>query len=317
MKTIIINNISGVDKTYAGQSILDTESYTLQTGEHSSFSKDSNLFADVGSGAVQIGNGTTYFDATTGWEWLTGEYVKAEITQIAGLNSKKIAAHTSTKPIIDGKTFYATWAGAGDDMTTGEPGAGPLAHVQVATANSEVSQDAFFHPDNGKVHIFDGYLQWQDAAPGDHICVEVRALPTTLQQAVNLDLVVDVDGWISYSTGGPGTGTHGFAATPSLIVRSFSKDGQWDYDTVNGLTPNFTNTGEYKISTDDKLVHRFVNHLPIIGNSYGMFALDSSEATEVPPGLYVRLRGITGANATGSLHITSAMMLWREVTGQP
>ena len=316
--TAIITNNSGADKVYAGQTILNGESYTMTAGDFDTFREDSDLMQDIANGDVVVNDGSVDLDPIAGWGFILGNKVQAEITQVSSGTDRKIATHTSTKPIVDGKTYYATWAGAGDDMATGEAGAGPLAVVEIATANTDGMQDAHFHPDNGEVHLFDGYIQWEGAGVGDEICVEVRAAPSpVIDHTVSLDLVVDGDGWVSYSQSGPGTGTHGFAGVPSLIVRSFSKDGEWDYSSATGLVPNFAGTGHYKISTQDKLVHRFVNRLPMIASSYGIFSIDSTEATLVPQGLYVRMHAHTGDNPTGNLKVSCMMMLWREVTGQP
>ena len=314
----IITNNSGSDKVYAGQTILDGESYTMTTGDFETFREDSDLMQDIANGDVVVNDGTDDLDPITGWNFILGNKVMAEITQTSSTSSKKIATHVSTKPIVSDKVFYATWCGAGDDMNTGEVGAGPLAVIEGdAVAGAKFSQKAEFHPNNGEVHLFDGYIQWEGAAVGDDVCVEVRAAPTVLQQAINLDLVVDGDGWISYSQSGPGTGTHGFGGVPSLIVRSFSMDGEWDYSSETGLVPNFAGTGGYKISTQDKLVHRFVNRIPVIGSSYGVFTLDSSEATLIPQGLYIQMEACQGANPTGNLKVSCMMFLWRQVTGQP
>jgi hypothetical protein len=130
---------------------------------------------------------------------------------------------------------------------------------------------------------------WENARIGDYINACVVSEGSYLQQSINLDLIVDADGWVSYSHLGPGTGTHGFASAPYLIARTFSKDGAWDYDERNGLLPNFTNHGNYKISIHERVVHRFMHKLPVLGTNTTPMRLVSEDSMKLPHGYFLRV----------------------------
>lgn len=292
MKTITIKNISGVDKTYAGQTIIDTETYTVQEGEQSIFSASGDLYTDVAAGTVEIGNGTTFFTIPIeGWSWMANDLSEVHVSQKSDSQGEKIAAHVSSKPILPGKSFYATWTGAGDDVTGGDDdgkiGGGELLVFKFENDATEMSKKARFHPMHGDFYIHDGYIKWSGACIGSSLTVTINADATQLQQAANLDLVVDNDGWISHAPGGPGTGTDGFAATPVLVPRSYSKDGDWNYSTAGGLTPNMDGTGGFKMSTSEKIVHTFVQKMPLIGDADNYMKLYSEESTLMPSGFYI------------------------------
>ncbi len=289
MRTILIKNLTGDPKTYVGQTIAASEEYTLQDGEDVLFRKDSNLFVDVSSGDAQVSNSAGILDPISAWSWILGDNIT--IAQKSDSQGEKIAAHVSSKPIFPGKSFYATWTGAGDNCTgdanDGEIGGGELLVFKFENGDTEMSKKARFHPMHGDFYIHDGYIKWSGACIGSTITVTINADATVLQQSTNLDLVVDNDGWVSYSTGGPGTGTHGFAANPVLVPRSYSWDGDWNYSTAAGLTPNFAGTGGFKISTSGKIIHTFVQKMPLIGNADNYMKLCSEESTLMPSGFFI------------------------------
>lgn len=289
--TTIITNNSGEDKTYAGQTVVDGESYTLQIADFLTFREDEDLMVDIASGNTIVSNATDDYDAITGWGLITGSFVSAKIEQKSDSQGEKIAAHVSSKPMIPGKAFYATWTGAGDDVSggaqDGEIGGGDPLTFKFANGDTQLTRQARFHPMHGDFYIHDGYIKWKGAHIDDSITVRICADATTLQPYANLDLVVDAEGWVSYSTGGPGTGTHGFAATPSLIPRTFANDGDWNYSTAAGLSPNFTKTGKYKMNTSEKVVHTFVQRMPLIGDADNYMKLYSEESTLMPSSYFM------------------------------
>jgi len=204
----------------------------------------------------------------------------------------QLAVHQSTKPKVPGKEFYLQWTGAGDDVVNDLIGDGDLLSFTMTSATPTVTKDIKFSTNFGEVYIHEGYAKWHhdisvDAGLGDHMSAMVMAEASALQQVAALDYVVE-DDWVKYSTGGPGTGTHGLAATPVLIPRTFSKDGDWDYDGVS-LTPNFTSTGGYKISSIMRTVHRYMNKIPMSGASGSYTRLTSSETAFLPPGYFIRI----------------------------
>jgi len=231
------------------------------------------------------------------------------------IDGKKLSVHSSYKPEVDGFTTYAIWSGSGDDMnaTTGGNGGGPLLQIDTEVGVPTKSVDIEFDYDKyGQVWIHEAYIKFSDGGSGDYITSEVYAYGVPLQQVANLDLVLDGD-YIKYSAGGPGTGTHGFADADkiTLIDRSYSKDGAWDYD-ENGLTPNFTNTGNFKMSTTEKIVHRFINKIPCYGTCTTYVSMSSDETSELRKGYFARL---TAHNISDTVwHVSALMELYRVVT---
>ena len=80
----------------------------------------------------------------------------------------------------------------------------------------------FDHTAFGRIWVHEAYLKFTDAGEGDYILADMVAMGCPLQQSINLDLELDGD-LVKFAAGGPGTGTHGFAGTPALIPRIFSR----------------------------------------------------------------------------------------------
>lgn len=229
----------------------------------------------------------------------------------------KVWVHSSSKPQPNNKTLYIQWIGSGDDVVNHILGGNDnsLLHFNCTTGTYLTSKDIKFDPIFGDVYIHEGYLSWHNAGDNDHVSVDVMAEPSPLQTFVNKDLVVDNEGYISYSTGGPGTGTHGFAGIPHLISRSFSMDGEWDYSETTGLVPNFTNTGAYRMSIYEMTVHRFMNDIPVYGTNPSLFRMVSDESFKLPPGYFIR---ISCHNASDTnWHATAMITIYRERTYEP
>lgn len=285
LRIVKLKNDTADDAVWVGQTILMGAYYTLNESEISIWQTNSTVFADVGNGNLIVNDGTDdIIDPTIGWSWLLGDIMpKSDL-------GDKLAIHSSTKPAIAGKEFYLVWTGAGDDVSGSPPtiADGTMLQFSMTTGIPEVTIEARFAPDFGDVYIHEGYAKWEGGGLGDYISASVIADPTQLQTSVNLDLEIS-DNWVKYASGGVGTGTHGFAGNPVLIKRSKSKDGDWDYDTVNGLTPNVSGTGLYKISDIEREVHKYINKIPTPGNSYGYTILTSDETAELPVGYFLRI----------------------------
>lgn len=214
---------------------------------------------------------------------------------------EKIAVHTSYKPnTLTDTQIYAMWTGCGDDMGNAGVGEGPRLEFQMTPGNPTESVIMEFHPDNGRVWLHEGYVQFTNAGFGDCMTAEIRARGCTLQTSANLDLVL-TGNWVSFAPGGAGTGTHGFAdANLALIPQTFTKDGEWDYDEVNGLVPNLAGTGGYRIAIVDKTVHKFINEIPFFGtSSYVEFSSD--ETSELRANYYIRLKCYNNSDTTWNL----------------
>lgn len=283
--------------------------------------------------SVQVDTSTTSNNISTIWSVALTESEEAAAQTIADnyvyLSSdidinklpfselgNKLAIHSSTKPSKAGKEYYLVWTGAGDNVT-GSPvtlGDGELMQFALDVSIPKHSIDVKFASDFGDVYIHEGYAKWENGGIGDHICAAVIASPTALQTSVNLDLEI-VNNWVKYASGGAGTGTHGFAATPILLKRSKSTDGDWDYDSVNGLVPNSLGTGMYKISDVERAVHKYINKIPTFGNSYGYTRLTSDETAFLPQGYFLR---VTAHNVSDTKWTASIFMeVFREQTSVP
>lgn len=243
----------------------------------------------------------------------TPEPQEVEVSQLPRslLDGKKLAVHASYKPDIGEETTYAVWAGAGDDMVNGVVGEGEMLHFDVHTGTPTVTRSLKFLPSAGRVWIHEAYLKFTGGGEGDYISSSVIAPPSAVQQAVNLDLIMDGD-FVKYSPGGPGTGTHGFAATPTLIPRRYSKDGSWNYDETTGLTPNFTNEGEYKISTVKAEVHKYFSKLPVCGDCTTYFSMTSEETMEVLQPYYIEITAINVSDT--DWHASVIVEMYRQRT---
>lgn len=228
----------------------------------------------------------------------------------------KIWVHSSPKPVTD-KTLYVQWVGTGDDVVNHVLGGNDesLMHIHCTPGQYIAYKDMKFDPIFGQVFLHEGHLSWHNAGNQDHISADIMAEPTLVQPYANLNLVVDVDGWVRFSPDGPGTGTHGFAAIPHLLSRSFSMDGAWDYSPATGLTPSLTNTGAYKISIHEQPVHRFMNDIPVYGTNPMLFTLRSDESFLLPPGYFLRVNCHNVSNT--EWHATVLVTVFRERTYQP
>jgi hypothetical protein len=289
-RTITLTNVSGVDKTYGGQTILDTETYTLTGTEYQRFKQNAALFADVADGSVLVGNGTADFnDPVEGWEWLQNEMKDVVVTQQTKALGGKVAVHSSPKPQIEGIYTYAVWSGAGDNLDTGTLGDGDLLIFNLQQGIPTVTKRIEFDAAHGRTWIHEGYVKVNGGGIGDYMEAITYARATPLQQVAQLDLELDGE-WVKFAAGGAGSGTHGFAdpALISLVPRYFAHDGDWNYDlTTNSLTPNLEGTGLFKISTVDKPVHKFINKLPCFGTTSSFVNLNSEETSEVYSNYYI------------------------------
>jgi len=222
----------------------------------------------------------------------------------------KISVHASYKPKFN-KPTYSVWAGAGDNMDTGKLGDGNLLHINTEVGVPVSSIDVKFHPDNGRVWIHEGYLKFNNGGLGDCVSADIISSVSMMQQSVELNCNI-VDEWI-VPANEIGSGTHGFASTPTLIPRSFSNDGDWDYDGET-LSPNLDGTGGYKISSIEHIIHRFINKIPCFGNCDTYFSMSSDETIEIPQGYLLR---ITTTNGSDTVWNASMIMeIYRERTAE-
>jgi len=226
----------------------------------------------------------------------------------------KLIVHSTPRPMTDNNTLYSYWTGSGDDVVNHIIGGGPPIIFSLTVGVPSVAIDVEFDMTFGNVYIHEGAFLWKNASVGDYVSAEVIARASPITTAVSHDLIIDSDNYILYSPGGPGTGTHGFAGTPHLLPRPFSKDGDWNYDGVS-LTPNFSKTGGYKINSQEHIIHRFMNKVMLIGSSYNYMRMVSHESTQVYAGYFIR---ITCHNVSNTAWEGAAMVsAFRDSTAKP
>jgi len=214
---------------------------------------------------------------------ITAHVKKAELVSVASLpispETNKLAVQSSAKPLQTQQT-YAVWAGGGDDTVNHALGGGSLFDFNLAPGIAEQAIDAKFDTLHGKIWINEGYMKYESAGAGDHLSAHIISPASVLQTVANLDLVI-VSNKIKHSSGGAGTGTHGFAATPVLVPRSFSLDGDWNYDGTS-LTPNFAGTGAYQMFNIEKIIHTYINKIPLRGTINNYISLSSQDTALLP-----------------------------------
>lgn len=231
-------------------------------------------------------------------------------------DNKKLSVHSSNKPRVDGITTYSVWTGSGDHSTTGDIGGGDLLDFHMEVAGGNVTKDMKFDQDqHGRVWIHEGYLKFSGGGQGDHLSADVVSYATPLQTSTGLDLEI-TDDWIKYAAGGAGTGTHGWddADKIVLIPRTYSKDGDWDWDGQT-LTPNAGGTGDYKISTTERVVHRYINKIPCCGSCNSYFSMTSNETTELKKGYYLKIVCYNVSNTAWEAEVV--VEIYRERTNVP
>lgn len=309
-KIIQIKN-TGVGNTWCGQYINTDEYYLIPTANITKWNADDIVFSDINAGTLVVNNGATDLDKINGWKWLN-------ITDlpISDLDGLKLAVHSSAKPIVSGITTYVVWGGSGDNVITGVICDGDLLEFNMVPGVSTQSIDVKFnHIDHGRVWIHEGYVRFENGGSGDNMNGEVYAEATPLQQSVNLDLIL-TNNMITYSPGGPGTGTHGFADPTKIVLipRTHSNDGDWDWDQIT-LTPNFTNTGGFKLSNVETVIHRYINKIPCRGTCPTYFSMTSDETTEILTNYFLR---ITANNVSDTTWYSTVILeIYRERTFNP
>lgn len=197
----------------------------------------------------------------------------------------KLAIHESSRPDIGGKAFATYWTGAGDNLDTGEIGGGDLLAILTEPSTVVNSIDVKFDPQYGDVYIHEGYAMWSGAGFGDCLSVEVIAPATQLQTSVNLDYEMD-DHKVKYASGGPGAGTHGFAANPVLVPNRLGT-GYWDYNGT--LSYCAGQTGAYDIFDEEQITGRFINRVPVTGTNYSYTMLQSADSSLIPYPYFMRV----------------------------
>jgi hypothetical protein len=239
----------------------------------------------------------------------------SELLPTSDIDGTRIAVHSSTKPLID-NTVYAVFTGCGDDMS-GTGGGGEMLDFYLTPSDETMSVDVEFNPTHGKVWIHEAYMRFVGGGRKDYVDAGIMAKPTNLQQVANKVLLVDDEGFVTFSPNG--IGTHGFADTNIVLLpRTFSMDGDWDYDESNPenpLVPNFEGKGEYRINVNERMVHRYVHKIPCYGDCQTYFSLQSSEAARLHTNYFLR---VTAYNISKTEWFASCFLeIYRERTIDP
>lgn len=280
--------------------------------------------------AALSGAEDTALDAIIAAHVPPAEYIDVKqlpFSKLDGESNKKLAVHPSYKPDVDGITTYAVWGGAGDQLDgsfdlvdDGEIGGGPMLHLSCKAIDTEVTAVAKFHTDNGRIWLHEAYVKFDDGPEGAYLSGGIVAMGTPLQQLGGLDLEI-TNHVISYAAGGPGTGTDGFADADKIVLvpRSFSHDGEWNYDPLG--TPPLTpaaGDGEYRMYDEDTMVHRFVNRISCRGSS-PYFSITSDETTELPKHYYVKVSARKEDDTAfgADWHASVLLEIYRERTYKP
>lgn len=321
-RIVKLKNATGADRAWHGQTIIAGEYHDISM-ETTEWANDTEVFASVGSGDLIVCTGMgisdDISDSVKAWNWVLGDTLPISQT-LEG----KLAVHSSSKPEPNGIQTFAVWTGSGDDLTDGVPAEDSIGNGDLLMFNMNydaggahtTSKDVFFDPRHGRVWIHEAYLKFEGGGIMDNLTAMVMAPATALQQAASLDLEVSIDNWVTYATGGAGTGTHGFAASPALVPRPYSKDGDWDWDGTN-LTPNVTGTGGYKISDIERKVHQYFNKIPLNGSSATYFTMSSEETAELmaASGYFIRIDVRNESNTAWNVSVI--MEIFRERTSSP
>ena len=234
----------------------------------------------------------------------------SDFITLSDLDNKRLAVHASTKPLVE-NTVYVVFTGCGDDMS-GEGGGGEMLEFCLEPGTPSKHIDVEFNPVHGRTWIHEAYLRFENGGHGDYLDAGIMAKPTNLQTVANLWLVVDDDGYVT-SPQDLSQATHGFADyNVALLPRTFSMDGDWDLHPVQGLIPNYEGKGEYKISINEVMIHRYVHKVPCVGTCPTYFSLQSSEAAQIHPNYFLRVNAYN--NSDTEWHASIFLEVYRERT---
>ena len=118
---------------------------------------------------------------------------------------------------------------------------------------------------------------------------------------------IDGDGYVIPSA----TPTHGFGGIPNVIMRERARDGEWDYDGTN-ILPNMTGEGNCRININEMSVHRYVNKLPVLGDTTAWLELETTEAGFIPPGYFICITAVNDSESSWTASII--INIYREQT---
>jgi hypothetical protein len=311
MRTIIITNTSDVTKQWLGYELIPGEASRISNEAGARMVTDDVCLKSLVNGEMTVSDGSVVFTPAKALSYLRGDITSVRITQTSDIGDQKVWVHQSPKPESKSNQMYAVWAGASDDLVTGEIGAKGHIAIQNEVGVPHKIEDYHFVEDAGGIYIHEAYFMWADAGFGDCFSVEVHAIPSVLQTQANLDLVLAGER-VAMAPGGAGTGTHGFASNPVLVPNG-SNSGHWNYSSEEGLTPNMSATGDYDIRTVDTHVHTFMNQIPVYGTCQGYQVFKSHDSARLPVGYYFRVKTHNASNTEWKLFLVASLFRSRTV----
>ena len=314
IKTIIIKNIDTVDHTYAGQLILDGESYTIQSeAERVAFASSILLNQHLWAGTplVAISDGVTDMTGTVG-----DAYLKLTDADPKDLDGKKVVHQTSR---MLGTTTY--FAGEGDDES--DPmtcGGGPKIRGKMASGVASSVFKCRFNVIDNKSYLHEGYLQWEG---GRNDCISVSIIPRITPNTVaGSGTDYNLYGGYLIVPASPGTGTLVVDNADRVLVQvpldengnrksAGYFDAVWNTNTkvFDSITPNYGGTGEFNMFTVEVNLARFVASQCILGN--GFMQMQTSDIDMVGHNMQIKIDLLTNAsepahdwwwNATFTMH---------------
>jgi hypothetical protein len=173
---------------------------------------------------------------------------------------------------------------------------------------TRIEKNVYFDPLFGDTFLYSGSCLWKNGSEGDNVTVGLYGVPTQLQTSVNLNLILDGTK-VKYSPGGPGTGTHGFASSPVLILNK-TGTGSWNYSPSTGLVPDLSENGKYDIFTEEKEVFRMVNSIELVGNSNGYVNINGFDSSQIKYPYFIKI--IVTTNGNSNIYVSFYMSLYRE-----
>jgi hypothetical protein len=294
LRTIIITNIdTGNDHTYAGQLILDGESYIIQNqAELTNFQRSVLLNQHIWDSTpkVTIGDGNnTYTGADASW-WLNDGSLR-------NIDGRSIVHDTPRKY---GLITYFT--GKGDDPATqhsvgGAPGVTIAGHHQLSDPLQEIVKITLNTIEN-ETHVHEGYIQFLGAR---NDCVTLEIIPSlTLNTSAGSGTNYDLYGGYLIIPSAPGAGTLVVNDVDRVLVevpinemgdRSGAGywDAEWNFSTkqFDNIVPNYAGTGQFNMFTVEVVLDRFMNHQGMLGD--GILYMPTKDASMLGHNMRVKL----------------------------
>lgn len=166
------------------------------------------------------------------------------------------------------------WTTKSDDLVNGLVGEGSKFKIDMTSSDTTKNVSGYFEPYNS--YIYGGTLAWEGSGSGKTVSLEVIADATSL---ISGDSVVVVNNKIIPVD--DNSGTNSVDLTSYTLLDSYDS-GYWDI--IDGvLTPNYSETGQFSMYTNDVTVARLINDIDLIPSNVGQHEIVSKNAWRVFP----------------------------------